>query len=23
MARFTELALAFTVEQSGWDNSWR
>ncbi|KAH9214936.1 hypothetical protein DL95DRAFT_364949 [Leptodontidium sp. 2 PMI_412] len=23
MARFTELALAFAVEQSGWDNSWR
>ncbi|CZS98007.1 uncharacterized protein RAG0_06909 [Rhynchosporium agropyri] len=23
MARFTELALAFAIEQSGWDNSWR
>ncbi|KAH7369746.1 hypothetical protein BKA65DRAFT_4547 [Rhexocercosporidium sp. MPI-PUGE-AT-0058] len=23
MARFTELALAFAVEQSGWDNAWR
>ncbi|KAJ5220240.1 peptidase family M28 [Penicillium chermesinum] len=23
MARFTELALAFVVEQAGWDNKWR
>ncbi|KAG8162487.1 hypothetical protein KVR01_008252 [Diaporthe batatas] len=23
MARFTELAMAFAVEQAGWDNSWR
>ncbi len=23
MARFTELALAFAVEQGGWDNTWR
>ncbi|CAL5868648.1 uncharacterized protein PFLUO_LOCUS2875 [Penicillium psychrofluorescens] len=23
MARFTELAIAFVVEQSGWDNKWR
>ncbi|KAK2596540.1 hypothetical protein N8I77_013426 [Diaporthe amygdali] len=23
MARFTELAIAFAVEQAGWDNSWR
>ncbi|PYH48310.1 peptidase [Aspergillus saccharolyticus JOP 1030-1] len=23
MARFTELAIAFAVEQGGWDNKWR
>ncbi|KAH6638675.1 peptidase family M28 [Truncatella angustata] len=23
MARFSELAIAFVVEQAGWDNSWR
>ncbi|OJJ42332.1 hypothetical protein ASPZODRAFT_77068 [Penicilliopsis zonata CBS 506.65] len=23
MARFTELAIAFAVEQAGWDNTWR
>ncbi|KAK4158943.1 Zn-dependent exopeptidase [Cladorrhinum sp. PSN259] len=23
MARFTELAIAYTVEQAGWDNRWR
>ncbi|KAK1974605.1 peptidase family M28 [Colletotrichum cereale] len=23
MARFSELAIAFAVEQSGWDNKWR
>ncbi|KAI1322167.1 peptidase family M28 [Xylariaceae sp. FL0255] len=23
MARFTELAIAFVVEQAGWDNKWR
>jgi len=23
MARFSELAIAFAVEQSGWDNAWR
>ncbi|TGJ79443.1 hypothetical protein E0Z10_g9319 [Xylaria hypoxylon] len=23
MARFTELAIAFIVEQAGWDNTWR
>ncbi|KAN0121918.1 Zn-dependent exopeptidase [Hyaloscypha variabilis] len=23
MARFTELAIAFAVEQGGWDNTWR
>ncbi|KAL1866864.1 hypothetical protein Daus18300_006567 [Diaporthe australafricana] len=23
MARFTELAIAYAVEQAGWDNSWR
>ncbi len=23
MARFTELAIAFAVEQGGWDNGWR
>ncbi|KAH8790530.1 peptidase family M28 [Hyaloscypha sp. PMI_1271] len=23
MARFSELAIAFAVEQGGWDNSWR
>lgn len=23
MARFTELAIAFAVEQAGWDNGWR
>jgi leucyl aminopeptidase len=23
MARFTELAIAFAVEQAGWDNEWR
>ncbi|KAI0975639.1 peptidase family M28 [Xylaria arbuscula] len=23
MARFSELAIAFIVEQSGWDNAWR
>jgi len=23
MARFSELAIAFAVEQAGWDNAWR
>lgn len=23
MARFSELAIAFVVEQAGWDNKWR
>ena len=23
MAKFTELAIAFVVEQAGWDNTWR
>ncbi|KAJ2986288.1 hypothetical protein NUW58_g5101 [Xylaria curta] len=23
MARFSELAIAFIVEQAGWDNAWR
>lgn len=23
MARFAELAIAFAVEQAGWDNAWR
>ncbi|KAJ5614484.1 peptidase family M28 [Penicillium herquei] len=23
MARFTELAIAFSIEQAGWDNTWR
>jgi leucyl aminopeptidase len=23
MARFAELAIAFAVEQAGWDNKWR
>ncbi len=23
MARFSELALAFVVEQAGWNNDWR
>ncbi|KAJ8120693.1 hypothetical protein O1611_g10301 [Lasiodiplodia mahajangana] len=23
MARFSELAIAFIIEQAGWDNTWR
>lgn len=23
MARFSELAIAFVIEQAGWDNKWR
>ena len=23
MARFSELAIAFAIEQGGWDNQWR
>jgi leucyl aminopeptidase len=23
MARFSELAIAFAIEQGGWDNTWR
>lgn len=23
MARFSELAIAFVVEQAGWNNKWR